>query len=115
MVGAAGEGSWWQVTACCSSTCSSLCGMYGIVYALSCSTVFNCVQLCVVYKPWAGSLAQVTSAGIVNTGGTLVHQYQCPVDEMMLEGKIMECQRAERDADVVRILFFSMLREKQKM
>ena len=86
-----------------------------MVYALSCSTVFNCVQLCVVYETWAGSLTQVTSAGIVNTGGTLVHQYQCPVDEMMLEGKIMECQRADRDADVVRILFFSMLRENQKM
>ena len=48
------------------------------VFFTVCTVIFNCVQLCslcVVYETWAGSLlAQVTSVGIVNTGGTLVHQ-----------------------------------------
>ena len=49
--------------------------LFNVFFTVLCTVRFNCVQLCVVYETWAGSpLAQVTSAGIVNTGGTLVHQ-----------------------------------------
>ena len=51
--------------------------LFDVFFTVLCTVMFNCVQLCslcVVYETWAGSLAQVTSAGIVNTAGTLVHQ-----------------------------------------